>query len=113
MTQGQSIDQTPILSIFLEPRSLVITTDELYSKHLHGIAEITVDHFKPHKPEQVEDFTALAEGHLVANWELVEDDQSSACLGRGGSMPRGTRISLTCRDVEKVVPAKVQLLGRR
>lgn len=108
---GQTIDQTPILSVFLEPRSLIVTTDELYTKHLHGIDSTPVDHFRPHEFE--EEGRSPVKGHFVANWKMVEDQQSLDRLSGGGSMPRSTRISLTCRDVEKVVSGNARFLGRR
>ncbi len=36
MTNGRTIDNTPALSVLLEPRSVIITTEVLYREYLHG-----------------------------------------------------------------------------
>ena len=62
----------------------MITTGELYQEYLHGIAETKVD----------ENLNAAS----VVNWEMLgrrEDFES-------GRKERGTRVSLTFRDVLKV-----------
>jgi alkylated DNA repair protein alkB homolog 6 len=64
--------------------SLLITTDELYTEHLHGIAELTND----------EDLNSEA----VSNWHLLGSAEDFAA----GRYDRQTRISLTYRDVLKV-----------
>ena len=74
------------LRVFQGRRSLLITTGEMYNGWLHGIAELEVD-------ERLEE---------VVNWGLVDrkpdfEEARSA---------RGTRISLTFRDVLKVKTLK-------
>ena len=70
--------------ILQEPRSLLITTDNLYTDHLHGIADIEKD----------VDLSAST----VANWGLLRSKE----LFASGQSTRQTRISLTYRDVLKV-----------
>lgn len=68
-------------SVLQEPRSLLITTGELYTSFLHGISEVKVD----------ED---LGEGN-IANWDLLGDRTPFA----GGQAVREPRVSMTFRDV--------------
>ena len=70
--------------ILQEPRSLLITTGELYTECLHGISEVEVDEHL-----HVED---------IANWELLGDEEAFA----EGQAVREMRVSLTFRDVRKV-----------
>ena len=70
--------------VFQEPRSLLITTGELYTGCLHGISEVKVD----------EDLDEKA----IANWNLLGDRTPFA----GGQAARETRVSLTFRDVLRV-----------
>jgi alkylated DNA repair protein alkB family protein 6 len=117
---GRAIDPKPVLSMLLEPRSLVITTSSLYTKHLHGIEPLTVDHFAKHEiskeGEGEESHTeGIVEGSLhdepldqpgtrtISNWQQVESQNIQSALSEGGSVARGVRLSLTCRDVERVV----------
>ena len=100
---GRAIDPKPIVSVLLEPRSLVITTKELYTTFLHGIENIAEDEFDP---ESIE-----VDHPHIANWQMIKEPELRACLENGGSMSRSTRISLTCRDVEKVM-AGSKLFGR-
>jgi hypothetical protein len=81
--------------ILQEPRSLLITTDTAYKHLLHGIAPLEVD----------ENLNA----NTVANWTLLGN--SSAVEGAGGRNERGTRVSLTYRDVFKVSSAASRVLG--
>lgn len=70
--------------ILQEPRSLLITTEEMYTECLHGIAGVEVD-------EGLND-------EEVVNWGLLGDRGQYA----EGWKRRGTRISLTYRDVVRV-----------
>lgn len=90
---GKPIDPTPILSLLLEPRSLVITTSSLYTAHLHGIDELLEDKF-------VEDGRPPQE--RIANFDMLREGAEKAAVASGGILERGMRFSLTCRDVEKV-----------
>lgn len=79
-----TLDPSPAWRILQEPRSLLITTADLYTEYLHGIADIEKD----------EDLSA----ETVANWDLLRSRQEF----EGGSSQRQTRTSLTYRDVLKV-----------
>jgi len=89
-SNGRSIDKDPVLSMLLEPRSLVITTSELYTSHLHGIDDVQEDTFGPES------------GITIANAELLANGVMKEIVEKGGTLRRETRYSLTCRDVEKV-----------
>ncbi|KAL0565701.1 hypothetical protein V5O48_016320 [Marasmius crinis-equi] len=108
-SEGRAVDPTPVLTVLLEPRSVVITTGEFYRSHLHGISEVSedllipggTDDMAPHVvvPMRVELGAGAAETRLpIANWKLVSGDNYRA----GGCLKRGTRHSLTCRDVVRV-----------
>ncbi|ORY63414.1 uncharacterized protein BCR38DRAFT_410342 [Pseudomassariella vexata] len=79
-----ALDPAPAWRILQEPRSLLITTDDLYTEYLHGIAD------------SIED-TNLSES-TVANWNML---RSSHTFTEGRNV-RSTRTSLTYRDVLKV-----------
>lgn len=81
--------------ILQEPGSLLVTTGEAYTSLLHGISSIETD----------ED---LREGTVV-NWSLLGEQGKY----ENGINERGTRISLTYRDVLKVSKVGIGILGRR
>ena len=83
--------------ILQEPRSLLITTGELYTDCLHGIDGVKVD----------EDVGS----EKIINWDLLGDKEPFT----EGSAERETRISLTFRDVKKVqkLGKAFGALGRR
>ncbi|KIY72408.1 hypothetical protein CYLTODRAFT_47260 [Cylindrobasidium torrendii FP15055 ss-10] len=97
-TEGRRVNPTPLLSVVLEPRSLVITSDSLYQDCLHGIESIAVDSFAtgPHGVVCVETGTPIANAHLLRSPEI------SKVVQEGGVLERTTRYSLTCRDISKV-----------
>ncbi|KAM3453500.1 hypothetical protein MY3296_003731 [Beauveria thailandica] len=82
-----ALNPEPAWRILQEPRSLLITTGELYTDYLHGIADIE------------EDVDLSAE--TVANWLLLRDPSAF----EGGRNVRQTRTSLTYRDVLQVSKA--------
>ncbi|KAK2767462.1 hypothetical protein FQN54_003618 [Arachnomyces sp. PD_36] len=92
--QGRMVPEYRILQ---EPRSLLVTTDSLYTDYLHGIAE----------KEKDEDLGA----ETICNWELLGE---KGRFESGGCM-RETRISLTYRDVLKVskLGNSMKFLGRK
>jgi len=94
------IDPTPVLSVLLEPRSVVITTGSMYTSHLHGIQERKVDHITQSEAGHPPKFTDL--GVDIANWRLLTGIRMKDVVSGGGILERGIRYSLTCRDVEKV-----------
>ena len=81
--QGEREAQ-PTWRILQEPRSLLVTTGEMYKETLHGISEIKVDE-------------NLDVEHIV-NWDLLGDITPYQI----GTAERQTRVSLTYRDVPKV-----------
>jgi len=90
-------EDNPRWRILQEPRSLLVTTNALYTDYLHGIAEIN------------------EETHLdsvsISNWDLLKSAEEFT----NGSLERQTRISLTYRDVIKVssLGAKFGIFGKR
>ncbi|KAI0092343.1 hypothetical protein BDY19DRAFT_884238 [Irpex rosettiformis] len=105
--KGRSINTTPVMSVLLEPRSLVITTQELYATHLHGIDDVHVDTF-PATGRDPETLSSTG----IANIELISDEVMKDVVRGGGSLGRETRYSLTCRDIERVAGHGLGL-GRR
>lgn len=81
--------------ILQEPCSLLITTGIAYQDYMHGIASIEVD-------ENLSSET-------VANWGLLAEPNVFEDLG--GKNLRGTRTSLTYRDVLKVSSAASKVFG--
>ena len=90
---GRPIDPKPILSLLLEPRSLVITTSSLYESHLHGIDELFEDRFN---------IDGTTPQQRIANYDALTDKDARGAIEAGGILERGLRYSLTCRDVERV-----------
>lgn len=70
--------------ILQEPRSLLISTGNLYTQCLHGISEVEIDENLGSKG--------------IANWEMLGARDAFI----GGRAVRETRVSLTFRDVRKV-----------
>lgn len=87
----------PSWRILQEPRSLLITTDDLYTDYLHSIADTAMD--------------INLDSHTIANWSLLRNPDHFM----SGSMQRHIRTSLTYRDVLKVskLGTKFGMLGRR
>ncbi|MBE3049757.1 hypothetical protein IMZ48_46130 [Candidatus Bathyarchaeota archaeon] len=93
-----ALDPEPVYRILQEPRSILITTDDLYTEYLHGITDID------------EDVDLSAD--TVANWDLLGSQDTF----QKGQNTRQMRVSLTYRDVVKVVKLGNGLsgiLGRR
>lgn len=90
-------DTRPSFRILQEPRSLLITTESLYTQYLHGIADRLTD----------ENLTPGA----ICNWDLLGDPKPYSATG---ICERQTRISLTYRDVLKVakIGNSVKFLNR-
>ncbi|KAK8151067.1 hypothetical protein IWX90DRAFT_69082 [Phyllosticta citrichinensis] len=77
--------------IVCAPRSLLVTMRTAYTTTLHGIPDVPVD--EDLGPE------------TVANWDLLGHEARGQYLVAGGRNERGTRVSLTFRDVLKVAKA--------
>jgi len=87
----------PKLSLFLEPRSLIITAQNQYTEYSHGIDAIS------------EDRMARGDSDL-ANAGMLGNGASSgvaSLLAEGGVISRQTRYSLTCRDVARVMNVSI------
>ncbi|KAI1335490.1 hypothetical protein F5Y15DRAFT_245266 [Xylariaceae sp. FL0016] len=82
--ENGTLCDAPSWRILQEPRSLLITTSDLYNDYLHGIADIVQD-------------VELSE-QTIANWTLLG---SAAHFSEGRNI-RQTRTSLTYRDVMNV-----------
>jgi alkylated DNA repair protein alkB homolog 6 len=85
----------PRWRVLQEPGSLLVTVGEAYESLRHGIGEVEVD--EELGPE------------TVVNWELLGDLGRYEC----GRNVRTMRVSLTYRDVLKVVKVPLGILGRR
>ena len=80
-----------MLSILLEPNSLLVLKDDMYNKYLHGIAETTKDIISEH----------------ICNLEELGVKRTV-----GTTLQRSTRISLTIRNVPKTFKLKLNI-GKR
>ena len=79
--------------VLQERRSLLVTMGECYEGCLHGIEGVDVD----------EGLGALGpEGGGVVNWGVLREETRGEVERGGGSLRRGVRVSLTCRDVVRV-----------
>ena len=81
-----SLEDRYFTSVLLEPRSLFLLTGDLYHNYLHGIAERTNDVISEH----------------VANLESCKSAIAD-------TLERATRISLTIRNVPKILKFKLNL----
>ena len=81
---GENMGKAQAWRVLQEPRSLLVTTGNLYTECLHGISEVTSD-------DNLREDT-------IANWDLLGDRTAFA----GGQADRERRISLTFRDVIRV-----------
>ncbi|KAI9740647.1 MAG: hypothetical protein M1818_004611 [Claussenomyces sp. TS43310] len=90
-------ESEPRWRILQEPRSLLITTDDLYTQYLHGIGDTTVD-------------LNLSQD-TISNWSLLQSPERYI----DGSNERQLRTSLTYRDVMKVskLSSKFAIFGKR
>ncbi|CAK1555065.1 unnamed protein product [Leptosia nina] len=82
----------PQFSFLLEPRSLLILQDQLFSRFLHGIEEIEEDNI---------------------NASIQNLDMCSEAYKTGMCIPRATRVSLTIRHVPKTSAFKLNIARRR
>ncbi|KAF9559022.1 hypothetical protein CPC08DRAFT_638263 [Agrocybe pediades] len=100
---GKTIDMTPISSVLLEPRSLIISSGTMYTSHLHGIEAVE---------EDIISSDTSASGTALSNLSLLQDDQIKKSILQGKPLKRATRYSLTCRDVTRVSSSKLNILHR-
>ena len=96
--QDENREREDLLSwkILQERKSLLITTGALYSDYLHGITEM--------------EFDEGLSRDVICNWDLLRDKEAYE-----GTVVRGTRFSLTFRDVMKVkkLGKGLDFLGKR
>jgi len=107
--KARAIQPRPVISLLLERRSLVVTSDDLYCAHLHGIDAVAEDNIAAHGKDKHEAPFGTADTDKsvavrVANWDMLGGDDAEIVhlVREGGALKRGTRTSLTCRAVEKV-----------
>jgi alkylated DNA repair protein alkB family protein 6 len=93
------IDPNPVLSLLLEPRSLVVTRSKFYTEHLHGIDATSKDTFRAGEGSSEDEEIPTSR---IMNQELVHQEPLRKVVNEGGELERTKRISLTFRDVEKV-----------
>ena len=86
--QPDSLIDRYIGSVLLEPRSLFLMRDQMYTDYLHGIKEQKSD---------------------VVTESFLNIDRCTANIG--DNLERGTRISFTIRFVPKVLKTKIFLPG--
>ena len=100
---GRGINPRPVVTVFLEPRSMIITSSSLYTSHLHGIQDLEQDILQP-----ADDGYPKVAGLDVpiVNWGMLASSKEMLAPNKGGTLKRGTRYSLTWRDVEKVASNK-------
>lgn len=82
---------SPVYSLYLEPNSLVVFSEEMYSKHLHYIAACTQDTLTPERTgnyQQIKE-NLLKEQVAASN---AEKEETFLCSNR-----TGPRISFTIR----------------
>lgn len=93
---GQKEDR-PAWRILQEPRSLLVTTEQMYTDYMHGIADAVEE----------SDLGPLT----IANWALLGCPEDLI----NGTLQRQSRISLTFRDVVRVskLSSKLGLFGKR
>ena len=86
----------------------------MYSGHLHGIDPVVEDRFfgdgeRFQMDEQKYSGDAENQGedlrrkHRIANADLLGNAKYQKVIFDGGTLTRSTRVSLTCRDVGKVI----------
>lgn len=81
-----SVNARHVMSLLLEPRSLLILTEDLYKNYLHGIGEKKHDSI----------------GNMIQNLDF--------CQAKfGQTIERSTRISLTIRHVPKTLKVKLKI----
>lgn len=82
----------PVFSFLLEPRSLLVLQDELFSKYLHCIDEVEKD---------------------TLDDSVVNLNKCSEKYVKGTTVNRVTRISLTIRHVPKTTTFKINIGNKR
>ena len=82
--------------VLQEPRSLLVLGQDLYRGYLHEIRNVAFD--ENLKPWDAHD----GSGQGVVNWDLLGQETRDMLGETGGRWARGTRVSVTLRDVLKM-----------
>ena len=91
--KSSPLPAVPSWRILQEPQSLLVTTGPLYQDTLHGIAGVEVDEaLGPCK----------GEGRGIVNWDMLRPGTREMIEANEGTLARGTRVSVTLRDVNVV-----------
>lgn len=96
---GDGVGRGQRWRVLQERRSLLVTMGEVYEGCLHGIEGVEVDE------------GLVEEG--VVNWGFLREETRGEVDREGGRLRRGTRLSLTCRDVVKVRRVKGLRFGAK
>ncbi|EDO36560.1 predicted protein [Nematostella vectensis] len=87
-SQVTTLQDRYFMSLLLEPRSLLLLTEDLYTSYLHGIE---------------------GRAHDIFTTDIVNREQCKLSKELGSTLIRSTRISLTIRHVPKILNVKVKL----
>ncbi|RZF37105.1 hypothetical protein LSTR_LSTR013801 [Laodelphax striatellus] len=88
-TDEKEVSNQKMFSLLVERRSLLVLQDDMYSKYLHGIAEVCDD---------------------VISDDLANLHQTGQSFKMGERLNRDTRISLTIRHVPKTTKLKINFI---
>eukprot|EP00794_Sanderia_malayensis_P019883 gene19883-21824_t len=86
-TNTSSFESRYIMSILLQPRSLVVFKEDMYNHYLHGIQEKVTD--------------------TITQQTVIPDKNCKVAIG--DTLERKTRISLTIRHFPKILKLKIGL----
>lgn len=119
--QPSSLQNRYVGSLLLAPRSLLILQDDLYTSHLHGIAEVTEDVLTHHilnlerqgkgggRESKKQDGKEDKQQEGGKEEDKQDQKEGEPLYTPGNTLTRGTRISLTIRHVPKVLKTKLWL----
>lgn len=125
----EKLEKRRVLSLYLEPNSLVVLSQDMYTKYLHGIEPIKEDNLAsvletcvnakrcPSLQQYFSSKTKSEEGAIKGendkNDNDVDNDADSEKVNnvtlKSKSIPRGTRVSLTIRHAPSVISVPIQL----
>ena len=86
--EDTSLESRFLLSVLLEPNSLLVLKDDMYQKYLHGIDQRAED---------------------VVSDKICNLSHLGTPVSGGDVLKRTTRVSLTIRHVPKVLRVKLKL----
>lgn len=91
-SEDKTINTIPLFSFLLEPRSLLILQDKLFSHYLHCIEEVKED---------------------LLDDSIINLNKCSDQFDKNSTIHRDTRISLTIRHVPKTSSFKINIGNKR